>query len=239
MNNNFFLSIDFDGTVTDTDITDAIIKQFAKPEWEDAETLWEEGAIGSRECLATQMSLIETPMEDILAYAKNFSVHDGFHSFIRFLRESGIPHAIISDGFSIFIEQLLTDAGIEGVPVYANRLTHEKGVLKALFPDAATKCSSGTCKCKTAERAGGKLPVIHVGDGKSDFCLAGKAAFVFSKGKLTRHCRENAIAHSSFDSFKYIEKNLRLLIEQPAVSVRPHSYRLENTSESLLWNPDR
>src|SRR5208337_2045121 len=218
MNNDFFLSIDFDGTVTDTDITDAIIKQFAKPGWEDAEILWEEGTIGSRECLATQMSLIEAPMEDLLAYAKIFSVHDSFLPFIKFLRESGIPHAIISDGFNVFIEQLLTDAGIEDVPVYANRLTYEKGSLKALFPDAGTKCSSGTCKCKTAERAGGKLPLIHVGDGRSDFCLAGKAAYVFSKGDLTRHCRENAVAHSSFESFKSIEKNLRLLLEQRAVS---------------------
>jgi 2-hydroxy-3-keto-5-methylthiopentenyl-1-phosphate phosphatase len=239
MEKDFFVSIDFDGTVTTTDITDAIIKEFAKPEWEQAERQWEDGVLGSRECLATQMSLIEAPMEDLLAYTKNFSVHNSFIPFINFLRESGIPHAIISDGFNVFIEHLLTDAGIEGVPVYANRLTYDKGMLKALFPFTNAKCSSGTCKCKTAERAGGKLPVIHVGDGRSDFCLAEKAAYVFSKGKLTGHCRENTIAHSSFDSFNHIEKNLRLLIEQTAVSEQPHPYRTINISESLLWNPGR
>ncbi len=235
MKSDFFISIDFDGTVTDTDITDAIIKQFAAPEWELAEKLWEEGAIGSRECLATQMSLIGTPMEDLLAYAKNFSVHASFPPFIKFLRESGIPHAIISDGFKVFIEQLLTDAGIEGVPVYANRLEYEKGVLKALFLHTDAKCSSGTCKCKTAERAGGKLPVIHIGDSRSDFCLAEKAAYVFSKGKLTGHCRENTIAHSSFDSFNDVERELRLIIGQPAVSGQP----AKNISEELLWNHNR
>src|SRR5208337_462189 len=149
MENKFFVSIDFDGTITDSDITDALIKQFAKPEWEHAERLWEEGTIGSRECLAAQMSLIEAPLEDLLSYTRNFAIHDSFIPFIRFLRESGIPHAIISDGFKVFIDQLLTDAGIKGVPVFANRLTCENGSLKALFPYTSTKCSSGTCKCKT------------------------------------------------------------------------------------------
>jgi len=235
MNNKFFLSIDFDGTVTDTDVTDAIIKQFAKPEWEHAEKLWEEGTIGSRECLATQMSLIETPMEDLLAYAKKFSVHESFLPFIKFLREFDIPHAIISDGFNVFIKRLLTDAGIEGIPIYANGLTYEKGALKALFLYTDAKCSSATCKCKTAERAGGNLPVIHIGDGGSDFCLAEKAAYVFSKGKLTSHCRGNTIPYSSFDSFSHVEKNLRLLIGQTAVSEQP----TKNISESVLWNPGR
>ncbi|MGO9612263.1 MAG: MtnX-like HAD-IB family phosphatase [Dissulfurispiraceae bacterium] len=234
MKSNFFISIDFDGTVTDADITDAIIKEFAKPEWEHAEQLWEEGIIGSRECLATQMSLIETPMEDLLAYAKNFSIHDSFFPFIKFLREFDIPHAIISDGFNIFIKQLLTDAGIKGIPVYANELTYKKGALKSIFLYPGAKCSSATCKCKTAQRAGGKLPVIHIGDGGSDFCLAEKAAYVFSKGKLTSHCREKTIPHSSFDSFSHVEKNVRLLIGQSAASAQ----QTNNISGSVLWHRD-
>ncbi len=238
MDNNFFVSIDFDGTVIKSDITDAIIKQFARPEWEHTERLWEDGKIGSRDCLANQMSLIDAPIEDLLAYTDNFAIDNSFIPFIEFLRKSGIPHAIISDGFKVFIERLLADAGVNGVPVYANRLTYEKGSLKALFPYASAKCSSGTCKCRTSEKAAGELPVIHVGDGRSDFCLAEKAAYVFSKGKLTGHCRENKLAHSSFDNFNYIEKNLRLLIDHTAVIARPHSCR-QDVSEQLVWNAVR
>ncbi|HXX53972.1 MAG TPA: MtnX-like HAD-IB family phosphatase [Thermodesulfovibrionales bacterium] len=218
MNNKFFISIDFDGTVTPIDITNAIIKRFAMPGWERAERLWEDGTIGSRECLATQMSLIATPMEDLLTYARNYSVHDSFGPFLKFLRKSDIPHAIISDGFSVFIEQILSDAGIGGVPIYANRLTYEQGLLKTIFLHTNAKCSSATCKCETAERAGGTLPVVHIGDGESDFCLAEKAAYVFSKRKLTSHCRKNFIPHSTFDSFSHVEQKLRFFMAQTAVS---------------------
>ena len=239
MDNNFFVSIDFDGTVINTDITDAIIKEFARPEWEHAERLWEDGKIGSRDCLANQMSLIDAPIEDLLAYTGDFAIDNSFISFIEFLRKFRIPHAIISDGFKVFIERLLADAGVNGVPVYANRLTYEKGSVKAVFPYTSTKCSSGTCKCRTSEKVAGELPVIHVGDGRSDFCLAEKAAYVFARGKLSSHCMKNGLAYSSFDNFNYIEKNLRLLIEHTAVPTRPLSSPRQDVSEQLVWNAVR
>jgi 2-hydroxy-3-keto-5-methylthiopentenyl-1-phosphate phosphatase len=62
---------------------------------------------------------------------------------------------------------------------------------------------SGTCKCAVAQRlavtAGG--PVVLIGDGRSDMCLAGRADYVFAKGSLARYCDAEAIPYTEFQTF--------------------------------------
>lgn len=234
MNPNPFITIDFDGTVTDLDITDAIIKEFAKPGWEEAERLWEEGGIGSRECLAMQMSLIDAPIERLLEYIRDFAIDESFISFIGFLKEFHIPFGIISDGFQVVIESILADAGLYDIPVYANRLVAGDGGLKTLFPYANKSCSSGMCKCKTAGGLSNGLPIIHIGDGRSDFCLAEKAAYVFSKRRLTDYCRTKGISHSAFNNFKVIERSMKMLLKHTLIPERSHIYQIEK--EPRIWN---
>ena len=50
---------DFDGTISLIDVTDSLLEKFAAPEWEDIEKIWQDGIIGSRECLAQQIPLLD------------------------------------------------------------------------------------------------------------------------------------------------------------------------------------
>jgi 2-hydroxy-3-keto-5-methylthiopentenyl-1-phosphate phosphatase len=236
MKPNPFISIDFDGTVTDSDITDAIIKEFAKPGWEEAEKLWEEDVIGSRECLTMQMALIDAPIERLLEYIRGFAINESFIGFIGFLKEFHIPFGIISDGFQVVIESLLADAGLHDIPVYANQLVEDERGLKILFPYANKSCSSGMCKCKTAKKLSNGLPIIHIGDGRSDFCLAEKAAYVFSARRLTDYCRTKGIPHSAFNNFNVIERSLRMLLKHMPIHERSHIYKRQIEKEQRIWN---
>ncbi len=210
-----FITIDFDGTVVDTDITDSIIARYARPGWQEAERLWEEGRIGSRECLATQMSLIDAPLEKVMAHIEGFSVHESFPPFVGFLESANIPFCIVSDGFRIITEKLLDKAGLGGIPVHANILEDGESGLVCRFPYIHESCESGTCKCMVARKMGGGLPVIHIGDGRSDFCLAKIAFHVFSKGLLTDYCRDYQIPHTAYTDFRTVEAGIRSLVLAP------------------------
>jgi 2-hydroxy-3-keto-5-methylthiopentenyl-1-phosphate phosphatase len=61
-------------------------------------------------------------------------------------------------------------------------------------------CGSGTCKCRIASSLSRPLTLL-VGDGRSDFCLAGEADLVFAKKSLIAHCRETGISHRPFTEF--------------------------------------
>jgi len=220
MERKFFVSIDFDGTIANFDITDLVIQKFAKDGWQEAEELWEKGIIGSKECLTIQISLIEEKLEYILDYLKNFSIDETFIEFTDFLKKNNIPFAIVSDGFKIFIEEMLKNAGLKDIPIYANELIETEGGLKAIFPYSKENCISGVCKCNVVEKLNQGLPIIHIGDGRSDFCIAEKASYIFSKGKLTDYCTKKNIPHFPFKNFKDIQKAINLFL-----NFNPENYK--------------
>lgn len=202
MNPSFFLAIDFDGTIVAQDVTDSVIQRFSRPGWETPERLWTDGKIGSRECLSTQISLLSASIKEILCYLDDMRVDPTFPAFVNFLRDASIPFAIISDGFHEFIERLLENSSLDEMPlVVANRISETKSGLEAIFPNYREPCSSGTCKCAAAAELGDGLPVILIGDGRSDFCLAQKAIYVLSKGKLSNFCSDNSIPGQPFKDF--------------------------------------
>lgn len=212
MKSDFFLTIDFDGTVTDTDITDAILEEFAGPGWQEPEMQWEAGIIGSRECLTAQASLIGAPLSSILEYVDTFRICEDFPDLVRFLRNSGMPFCIISDGFKVVIERLLSNAGLYGIPIFANSLARDEHGLKVRYPYTFGNCPAGTCKCMVAEKSSRGIPFVHIGDGRSDFCIAQRAAHVFARGELTEFCRERRIPHIVFSDFKMVGNELKGLI---------------------------
>jgi len=221
MRRDFFVAIDFDGTIIEQDITDAVIQKFAKPGWEIPERLWETGGMGSRECLEIQMSLINEPLENILDYIDRFSIDAKFAGFISLLTEVGVSFAIVSDGFRIFVERLLRNAGFSELPpVYANDFLKKRFGLKAVFPNTERQCLSGTCKCSVVENSSEGRPIILIGDGRSDFCLARKAEYVFSKGRLSEFCSDNGLRYKAFEDFSDVAQYIQEIIEIVPVSCK-------------------
>jgi 2-hydroxy-3-keto-5-methylthiopentenyl-1-phosphate phosphatase len=216
MNGPYFVAIDFDGTVTDVDIIDAVLQSFARPEWQEAETLWEQGIIGSRECLERQMSMVDQPLGKLLDYIDGFSIDGTFKDFAGYLDARDIPYAVISDGFQVFIERLLANAGLGQVPVYANLLREERGTLRTVFPYSQPDCDSANCKCTAVSELSKERSLIVIGDGQSDFCLAHQARHVFTKKKLSGYCRENNIPYTAFVSFAEIAAFLETKRTLPA-----------------------
>ena len=56
---------DFDNTISEYDVTDAILEKFADPSWEAVEEEWLAGKITARECMEKQISLIRASREEL------------------------------------------------------------------------------------------------------------------------------------------------------------------------------
>ncbi len=206
---NCFFAIDFDGTIAKFDVTDAVLERFAPPEWLEVENLWATGAIGSQECLRKQMALITRPLAEILRFVETIEIDSSFIDFVRQLQQRQIPLAIISDGFRIFIDAILAKNGLLGLKVFANELHEKNGKLVTSYPYSAADCSSGTCKCLTSRQAAQGLPIYLIGDGRSDFCLAGAADFVYAKANLADYCLQEEIPFCAYADFADIFQDLR------------------------------
>lgn len=194
---------DFDGTVSVEDITDSVLDRFGRPGWQDIEQSWKRGEIGSRECMERQIALVDASREELDAHLDAMAIDRAFPAFATAVREAGVSMKITSDGLDYAIGRILANHGLGDLPILANRLvsTGERGWMLD-FPHAGAGCRSGHCKCVTSATAhAARQRVLVIGDGASDFCVAGEADLVFAKHRLIEHCRSAAIPYVPITSF--------------------------------------
>lgn len=194
---------DFDGTISDRDVTDMLLENFARPGWESLEARWLAGEIGSAACMAGQVALLDMSRHELEAALSAVRIDADFLRFTRLAARCGFPLHIVSDGLDYAIYWLLARAGIRGVPVIANLLEQigeRRWQLRSPWAAGACKSASGVCKCAVMQPRTSGLSLL-VGDGRSDFCLAHEVTHVFARGSLLAECRRDALPHTAVSHF--------------------------------------
>lgn len=194
--------VDFDGTIMQRDTTDFLLERFALPEWRAVEDEWASGRIGSRECMARQVELLRVTPDELEAAIDTLEIDPGFERFLQVCRTQRVGVVIVSDGLDAVIRSVLRKHRLD-VAYFANRLVstgRERWRLE--FPHARPECAvkAGHCKCARTGAFPGTTTVV-VGDGRSDFCIAGRADLVLAKSKLLEECRSAGMPHLAFSSF--------------------------------------
>ncbi|MHA3050908.1 MtnX-like HAD-IB family phosphatase [Acinetobacter sp. ANC 4640] len=205
---------DFDGTISLNDTTDKLLETFAKPGWVEIEQEWEQGKIGSKVCMQRQIELLDMSKNELYQCLDDIEIDTSFLDFVHMTIAHKIPLTIVSDGMDVVIKYILKKYNLAHLPIVANRLVQVSDRdWKLEFPNTNQRCisQSGTCKCKVAERHF-QEQIILIGDGRSDFCLAETADYVFAKKSLIHHCVEKNIEHAAFKSFIEIQEQLMQLI---------------------------
>lgn len=196
---------DFDGTVSVEDVIDSLLDRFGRPGWEVLEQDWRAGRIGSRECMAGQVDLLQMTRGELDAHLAELWIDHAFPDFVAAARRLHVPIRIASDGLDYAIQQILGRYGLADLPVAANHLA--PGIPPKLWtldsPHQAAGCRSGTCKCAcVAQAQTGGTKTLLIGDGVSDFCAAEHADFVFAKHRLIEHCRATGIPYMPITGFE-------------------------------------
>ena len=196
--------VDFDGTLARTDTVDAMLERFASPSWREVEQDWLLGRITAVECMAQQIRMIRADRPTLEDFFQSIELDASFLPFYHHvIRQATV--VIVSDGLDHPIQVTTRQAGLPNIPVFANRLHFVPDGIDISFPhlDALCTAGNGVCKCAVARDLLPPLggPIVLVGDGKSDACLAHRADIVFAKKSLLRYCQEQGIAHIPFDSF--------------------------------------
>lgn len=194
---------DFDGTITKDDYVNKFLSLFADSKWLDIECQWLEGEIGSRECMQKQVELIkELPPHELNAFIDSIKIDEYFVEFYNYAKKNGYKLVILSDGFDLFISEVLKKHNLTDINYYSNTLIYKNNKFSLEFKNSNAKCStgSGVCKCsKTLEKN-----FYYIGDGLSDACVAKKATTLFAKDKLQKFCDGNRINYINFKTFNDI-----------------------------------
>ena len=222
--------VDFDGTIAPVDTTDLLLERFAAPAWRDIEEEWKAGRIGSRECMVRQIDLVRATPAAMDAFIRTVDIDRHFRSFVDLFRRLGHTLVVVSDGLDRTIRTVL-DRNDINVPYFANHLQWRgDDRWRLTFPHARSDCAalSGNCKCSFAEGRPSELNIL-VGDGRSDFCLAGRADLVLAKSSLLKHCRSTSLPHIAFENFSEATKLLAGWLEERGTVVRDGLVRAVET----------
>lgn len=196
--------IDFDGTLSVGDTVDAMLERFADDRWEDLEDEWLKGNITAIECMKQQLDLVEADQVTLENFFRGIQLDASFIPFHKYISHFS-KVAIVSDGLDHAIDVATHNADIPAMPIYANKLTFKPNGVSISYPyrNPDCKAGNGVCKCQIAEQLSADVggPVVLIGDGKSDYCLAKYADVVFAKGKLITHCEQENIPFMRFQTF--------------------------------------
>jgi 2-hydroxy-3-keto-5-methylthiopentenyl-1-phosphate phosphatase len=205
--------LDFDGTITVRDSTDAILETYASADWLTIEEAWRAGKIGSRECLARQMALVTATPSEIESLLDEIEIDAGFVALLEICDAHSVPVYIVSDGFEYCIRRILMrpsldlSAYLRSVRIRSNQLTPRAGCWDVSFTSSRQSCAHGCATCKPAAMrrlngAGGLR--IFVGDGLSDRYAAAYADVVFAKNQLATYCADQGLAYIGYASLATI-----------------------------------
>jgi len=198
---------DFDGTLAQNDVGDALIKKFGDwPECEKAVQRWIRGEISSREYYEVAASTMRVNQEQLNDFCDAQPLAPGFLEFAAFCRQQNWPLLVLSDGLDYYIQRLLARHGLD-LPVFANHLelvTPDR--IEISFPYFEHSCGRcANCKGYHVRRlAKPHEKIVYIGDGYSDRCGAQEADIIFAKGDLAKWCEEKAREYFRLENFENV-----------------------------------
>ena len=213
--------VDFDGTISTKDTVDEALEAFGvdKEEIARIEDAWVQGRIGSKECLSEQFKQTRLTPDEFLNFARSVQIDPAFKDFYKAASKNHEVY-IVSDGLDALIGEVFKLNGLSDVKFFANHVVWEKQSRISLqFPFSQATCAqqSGVCKCAVAQQQRGEdaSKIVMIGDGRSDFCVAGMADMVFAKKSLKKHCVEKNIPHIAYETFAEINDYFGFPNSQP------------------------
>lgn len=198
--------LDFDGTVTESDLLDRIALEFGDPVvYQEVEDGLHEGRLPLRDVIVREFEPVTAPLGEVVAWVLDeANVRPGLAEFVRAVRSDGWDVHVVSSGFEELIEPVLEREGVD-VELHANRVDArpEGWRVEWRYPDDCDVCGES---CKRSLLPAGE--VVYVGDGYSDRCAALASDRVFATAGLARYLSEQGKPFEPFTDFHGLSEAL-------------------------------
>ncbi len=208
--------LDFDGTISTSDVGVHLMNRLADDHWLEIEDLFEHRVIGSRECILREWGLLPSTQEDMLrSVALEIGVDPDTSMLVTGLLQAGAEVTVVSDGFGFYVPDAVA---LLEVPVLTAAVDWATGILSFPFADSTCPCAAcGTCKVAPVQAAASRgRTTIFVGDGSSDRNVAAHVDYLYAKDNLASWCQANDVTYRPFVTLGDVARDLGLA--QPPVS---------------------
>ncbi|MFH0733098.1 MAG: MtnX-like HAD-IB family phosphatase [bacterium] len=211
----FNIFVDFDGTITTRDVGEALFLEFGdKAEVDRIIKLWIDRKISSFESWQLFCKTVKNfDVNRFNKFLSQINIDETFRKFVDYCEEKKISICIVSDGFDIYIKNILERENLLHLKVFCNKMNIVNNSLIPEFPYPDEECKiCANCKRNHIINNSGDLEYnIYIGDGLSDTCPAQFCDLIFAKNSLLKYCEINRITFAPFNNFNDVIEKLELL----------------------------
>jgi 2-hydroxy-3-keto-5-methylthiopentenyl-1-phosphate phosphatase len=202
--------VDFDGTITEEDMLDAVARVFGDEEvYARVERGLDDDAMTLRDVITLEFEPVTATVDEVVAWiAERVHVRRGFRRFVEQARAAGSRVVVVSSGFEELIRPVLARVGVY-VEVKANRVDTSAGNWRVVwtYADGCDVCGQSCKRSLVGELANGN-EIVYVGDGYSDRCAALASDRVYATKGLARYLDEHGVPYVPFDDFDDVARDL-------------------------------
>jgi 2-hydroxy-3-keto-5-methylthiopentenyl-1-phosphate phosphatase len=206
---------DFDGTITEEDVSFLILDTFVGDRWRDMLTEYLEGRIPvgafNKKVFALVKAAKKTQL-DVIFNSDRVKIRPGLKELVDYCSQLGYRFIIVSNGLIFYIKALLEREGIKNAEVFAasNEFRPEGMIASYIGPDGQ-EMDAGFKEAYTKLLIKDGYEVVYVGNGVSDIYPSRLAKIVFATGDLLRKCEEEKLAYTPFDDLYDVVRGLKAL----------------------------
>lgn len=206
---------DFDGTITEKDVSFLLLDAFADGNWRQRLEDYRGGKITvgafNREAFAMVKADKQT-LRDFIFANKEVEIRTGFNELLSYCSKKGFKFVIVSNGLDFYIEAVLRDVSIDNIEIYAAQTQFTSDGLKVKYTGPDGRQLKDNFKDAYTELFLGRgYRVVYIGNGISDFPPAKQAHHIFATGDLLTYCREKNLNYTPFADLNDVVRGLELL----------------------------
>lgn len=204
------IQCDFDGTLTEEDISFLILDAFADGDWRSILEQYKSNriSVGRFNTLAFRMVKQDEPT--LVSFVKDKAeLRPGLKELINYCSLRNFRFIIVSNGMTFYIKALLKNAGIDDIEIYAAQSEFNNNGIEARYigPDGR-EIQNGFKEAYANNFLNEGWRVISIGNGASDIPAAKLAHYTFATEPMLSLCREQGVNCLPFKDLSDIIKGL-------------------------------
>ncbi len=204
---------DFDGTITQEDVSFLLLDAFADSDWRQLLTEYRESKVSVNYFNTKAFTMIKADRQTLLEFVRSRArIRAGFDELLDCCRRKDFQFVIVSNGLDFYIETILKDIGIDDIEIFAAQTQFSPSGIKVQYigPEG-NQLESGFKEAyiRLFLREGYRL--VYVGNGISDISPARLAHHIFATEELLSYCKETNLSYRSFVDLNDVVRGLELL----------------------------
>jgi 2-hydroxy-3-keto-5-methylthiopentenyl-1-phosphate phosphatase len=207
------IQCDFDGTITEEDVSFLILDAFADGDWRKLLEDYKGGRISVGNFNTMAFNLVKVDKKTLIEFVKaETRIRDGLPELLTLCRSKGFRFVIVSNGLEFYINTILEALDIYDIEVFAAQAVFNPSGIKARYigPDGR-ELQNGFKEAYMRCFLEDGYHIIYIGNGASDISSAELADKIFATDAMLIACRQMNMECTPFASLNDIVEDMKPL----------------------------